>query len=242
MGRLLLAHEGAVFSLSDLWVAAATQNEQEQDADAEQDEQARQDESVFEDDESRLEFGDGGGEGEPDFFGFGTAPPSLDDLRATAALQTSTGLRGYGPPPGAAFDSTSSNRLYLRNASSGRPGPLRRPSLALSSRGPGIFSNTGLNPSSLASAALLSPSRQVDSPLFSALDAIPERAASSNSEATILGAEPGVVVEEEPQQLDNVVSLLRQLPLALIAQYALLALHNTANDQVFMCGSLSHWQ
>lgn len=92
--RLLLANEGAVFQISDLWVAAATQNDDTYSTyELEPSEVGAGPDSVFEDDESRVEFDDEAEEGEtsrdgePDFFGFGTAPPSLEDIRGVALQQ-----------------------------------------------------------------------------------------------------------------------------------------------------------
>lgn len=223
-----MANEGAVFSLSDLWVAAATQKEEEdaEDTDAEAEAEA---DSVFEDDESRIEFADD--DVEPDFFGFGTAPPSLDDIRATAAAQSVDRLRGYGSP--SLTVPTPRSRL-ASGTSYGRSNAYRRPSIINygSYRGPGIFANTGLHQASLASAPILSPkAAEIDSP-FNTMDAIPERLSGVSTDAT--ATQQDLLEEQQIEEDPNPASLIRQLPLALIAQYALLALHCTATDQVFM--------
>lgn len=223
-----------MFSLSDLWVA----NEREE-VDHDQNEDDEGETSVFEDDDSRIDDN----QEEPEFFGFGTAPPSLEDIRSSASQQR----LGKSPSLAVPFDA-----LYGRQSSRTTPSRIvsgasmiqlppfnRRPSVAFSVRGPSIFSNTGLNPSSLASAALLSPKAlEIDSP-FNTMDPIPERAIGATTERDAAGVKtPTLEMEEAAESpAESAMSLLRQLPLAFIAQYSLLALHNTANDQVFMCVS-----
>lgn len=242
--RLLLANEAAVFSLSDLWVARATQDDDRMTYREEEEEQDENVESVFEDDESRVDYGEGD-DNEPDFFGFGTAPPSLEDLRGTASRQANLGepysmqdqLATVTSPM--SLQIPDSSRRYRRSPSRVVSGSSARRSTSIV-RSPAIFANSGLNPASAAplpSPALCSPSSN-KAPLFSPavkltnyedssfnpMEPIPER---SPAQGLTVGEES--MVEEE-----KAVSLMSQLPLALISQYALLALHCTTCDQVFM--------
>lgn len=223
--RLLLANDQAIFGISDLWVAQATQAD-------DQFSQVDYDESVFEDDESRLDIDADESEHEPDFFGFGTAPPSLEDLRGQAAQQDE--LRGqYGDAPRGSpslnvpRNRSESKRSPSRDRVTSYGGRHRRDSV-VSSRGPALFANTGLNPQSLGSAAaLLSPPIK-DAPeesAFNPMTAIPEM-----RPASIIEHDVHADVENLEQKVP--VPLLRQLPLAMIGQYALLALHGTVCDQV----------
>lgn len=223
--RLLLANDQAIFGISDLWVAQATQAD-------DQVSQVDYEESVFEDDESRMDIDGEHSEDEPDFFGFGTAPPSLEDLRGHAAQQDE--LRGrYGDAPRASpslnvpRSRPESKRSPSRERVASYGGRHRRDSMA-SSRGPAIFANTGLNPQSLGSAAVLLSPGIKDAPeesAFNPMTAIPEMRPASIIEHD-LNADVENLEEKVP------VPLLRQLPLAMIAQYALLALHGTVCDQV----------
>ncbi|KAI5479840.1 major facilitator superfamily protein [Pseudohyphozyma bogoriensis] len=258
--RLLLANEPAVFSLSELWVANATRND---DAASQLD----FDESVFEreeDEESRVGM-DVDDEEYPDFEGFGTAPPSMEDLRGAAKRQDvergrlgtgATPVRPSSPtmssrpgspslrpprPAGAdALRSPSRERPGDRVFSYGRPTPFRRGSVASSMRGPAIFANTGLDPSSLGGGAVTYVPPPSPAPVkgsggggaetpnesaFNPMAAIPETRAPSIIEV------PEPAEEEDEKESE---SLIRQLPLAMIAQYALVALHGTTCDQVFV--------
>lgn len=226
--RLLLANEPAVFSISDLWVSAATRAD-------EQFSQAYS-ESVFEDDdddaESRIGIDETGEE--PDFFGYGSAPPSVvpsrEDLRGEARRQDEERSRSetVAVPR---LDSPSLSAPRERSTSGERDGRvfsygtragerLRRASVASSApRGPALFANTGLDPSSLgmASPGLPTARGRDDTPgestfNFNPLAAIPEQRAPSIIE--IEAGTTGEVSTEKPE------SLIRQLPLAMIAQYA----------------------
>lgn len=229
LSRLLLANEGAVFSLSDLWVADATRVDDQYS-------QYDGNESVFEDEEDPLE--DEGAE--PDFFGYGTAPPSLEDIRSHAARQDIIQLSSDTLSPSRLPSSTvpgTRNRartMESRRSPSGERervisfGNKYRNSMASSPRTPAIYANTGLNPQSFAGA--MSPSLpttvQSDS---SYMTAIPEARPASIIEIEAPSSPRSMLEMEKPP-----VSLLRQLPLVLIGQYALLALHGTVCDAVFM--------
>lgn len=244
--RLLMANEQAVFSISDLWVANATRE-------ADDYSQVDYEESVFEDEESRIGESRNGDvspnnhDGEPDFFGYGSAPPSMEDLRGHARRQE--GGSGHVSPalavPGShsRSRSPSQDRAMIspareRVASYAGTGRLRRGSVASSSvrGGVSIFANTGLDEETLASAHAqaqhLQAQRSADDSAFNpSMAAIPEtgRPASLVEHDVTTPDNRTAVEEENPEQ-----SLIRQLPLGMIAQYSLLALHGCTCDQVFM--------
>lgn len=239
-----------MFSLSELWVSQATRAD-------EQFSQAGYTESVFDDEddddeESRIGMDEDGDE--PDFFGYGSAPPSIapstEDLRETARQQDEERGRNQAqlgvPRPSSPSLSvpnelsparergTSRDRAMSYGAPSRGGGDrYRRGSMASSAaRGPALFANTGLDPSSLGIAAAgplqVTPTKggadDAGESAFNPMAAIPEQRAPS-----IIELEAGTVGEEKPS-----ASILRQLPLAMIAQYALVALHGTTCDQVFL--------
>lgn len=255
--RLLMANEQAVFNISDLWIAKeATRDEQ-------QFSQVDYEESVFEDEESRIGANESRAgdesyisldhEGEPDFRGYGTAPPSIEDLRSTARRQdlASGQMSPALMPPqhGHGMRSPSQERTggilsptSHRVSSYGGGGRLRRASVASSARGPSIFANTGLDEETLVAAqaqaqpATAAPPPHAHDSLvpvapFNPLAAIPESgrppSVIEHDAATTIADDRSFEEKPEPP-------MLRQLPLVMIAQYSLLALHGCTCDQVFM--------
>ncbi|KAK4056045.1 hypothetical protein OIO90_003040 [Microbotryomycetes sp. JL221] len=240
---LLLANEQAVFSISDLWIAREAAADDELS-------QVDYDESVFVDEEShyggnderlndsQITYDSRASQG---YFGYGTAPPSVEDLRGLSAQHALTS--GQSSPrsamPARAYDRTlghspSRDRSLLSPVRDRAPSygvgtslRMRRPSMASSAlRVPSIFSNTGLNESTIAMSQSAANAPLKDDPAFSSLAAIPESGqAPGTSDITATGA--GQLEKTEPFSL-------RQLPLSMIAQYSLLALHGCTCDQVFM--------
>lgn len=241
MTRLLLANDQAVFSISDLWVAQATLPNDGQFS------EANLSETNFDDDdvESRLGVDETGDE--PDFFGFGTAPPSMEDLRGQASRQDAIGGAYLASPSltiprtktmdssrrsqqGARARVTSyggGSRYHRDFSSPGLGGTGSIPS------GPALFHHTGLDPMSLASAgALMSPTRPKT-------DLMPE----SSDLLNVIPERPGSIIDrdlegmsERGEQGEVVNKSLRELlPLRMIGQYALLAFSGAVCDQLFMC-------
>ncbi|GAA6060930.1 hypothetical protein JCM10212_003838 [Sporobolomyces blumeae] len=256
--RLLLANNQAVFNLSDVFLAKAAADDLVSQRDYESSIFERDD--VDEDDEfdEAAERGEdeGGNDANSEYgdVGFGTAPPSMDDLRGEAARQESATDRvrdvaaertgspapSLNPPGRRAPAIRSPHRetmpsfgqhLALNRASASR---LRRASVASSIRPVSIFSNSGLDPDTLASAsvpattsssALGGPSRPDESG-FSPMAAIPEARAPSIIER-------GEGDDYSLYEAEKAPSPLSQLPKFLILQYSVLALHGTTNDQLF---------
>lgn len=188
--RLLLANNQAVFSLSDVFLAKAAADDQFTAIEAEG--------SVFErdeDEESRIEGTDMDANSEYGDIGFGTAPPSMEDLRGAAAQQDIQ--RAQDQVDGAAVPRPTSPSLLAvqrrrpdllspqreRVASYAPSGPrLRRFSGASSIRPMSIYSNTGLAPESLAASAaqlVAVSAQQPNESAFAPMQAIPETRAPS---------------------------------------------------------------
>ncbi|GAA5861853.1 hypothetical protein JCM1840_006855 [Sporobolomyces johnsonii] len=223
--RLLLANNQAVFNLSDVFLAKAAADDQFS--------QMEYEGSVFEhdeDEEYRIEGTDMDANSEYDV-GFGSAPPSIDDLRGEAVRQDllrtkdadSVGrLASPAPslPQSKPLRSPNRERVISYVPSVGR---LRRGSTASSVRPMSIFSNSGLNPETIAASAgqlAAASSQRPDESGFAPMAAIPE-------------ARPASIIEREEGEEAEKVAPLSQLPLALVFQYSLLALHGTVCDQVF---------
>ncbi|KAL6306396.1 hypothetical protein BKA93DRAFT_824233 [Sparassis latifolia] len=219
--RLLMANENAVTNIADLWVAAAinADNEEVFESESEVDEEGDEEAVAREDDE--LD--------ESDVFG------------TTPATHTNRFSRRDS--------STISPRLGSKHASSSRHPPLlgspRRPSSS------GRFSTTRHRSSTysvLSPTDELSPRRYstTAAPIFThvgvrtppaVLEAQqllaqvdePPASLAPIMESRLAGHEQYV----EPDVLEKEPSLYSQLPILIIIQYGLLALHSTTHDQVF---------
>ncbi|GAA5857516.1 hypothetical protein JCM8547_009312 [Rhodosporidiobolus lusitaniae] len=237
--RLLLANNQAVFSLSDVFIAKAAADDQysaiEYEGSVLADEESRLDATDF--DETNSQYGD---------VGFGTAPPSMDDLRdeayrqdlTAAATAASVGDASLMPPPPRPVSptNTSAPGQRMSPASPTRerivsfgPGSLPRPRRVSvgSTRPMSIYSNTGLAPSSLPTfdATLASASSQrPDESGFAPMAAIPETRAAS-----IIERGEG----EDALAGQGSWDLIGRLPLDIIVGYFLIGLHSTACDMCF---------
>ncbi|KAL5641261.1 hypothetical protein ACGC1H_001670 [Rhizoctonia solani] len=225
--RLLMANENNVANMTDLWVAAAITADNEE---------------VFEDWDSDLSDED-------------TRPqPSADASQPSADASPSQ----FSPGQQSSYSRrpSSSHRSYTRSPS--RPGTLApshmgtslgarlsstsaRRASSVSGR-PTIFANTGLDDHGYAYATSI-PADQISLSVATeggTLAPIMERGtASTTSEPTEQGENtmvPLVVVEERPS------SVLGQLPLVIIFQYGLLALHGTTHDQIFLSYLVSYYR
>ncbi|BGP39895.1 hypothetical protein JCM10450v2_003869 [Rhodotorula kratochvilovae] len=248
--RLLLAQNQAVFSLSDVFLAKAQADDDFQTMEYEG--------SVLErdnDEESRIEGTDlDGANSEYGDVGFGTAPPSMDDLRGEAARQAAATLDvpsarptsptlSFAPQPHprrGVLQSPTRERI----ASFGTNGPrMRRFSASSSARPMSIYDNTGLAPETIASSAgqlvaqqQQGQQQQPNESAFAPMAAIPETRpasivehATSDDASTVIdygGASAGTGGA-------GGAALVWQLPLMMIAQYLCVGLHGTACDQIF---------
>ena len=181
--------------------------------------------SIYEQAEDEEE-GEGGDDANSEYgdVGFGTAPPSMDDLRAAAYRQdqedgVGSPARSPQPPPNRNVRSPAREIMPSFGQHLNKPSfqRLRRGSGASSIRPISIFSNSGLDPETLASANTVT--RAPDESGFAPMAAIPETRSPS-------------IIEHGEEELEK-VSPISQLPKFLILQYSLLALHGTTNDQLF---------
>ncbi|KAI9629006.1 hypothetical protein KEM48_011218 [Puccinia striiformis f. sp. tritici PST-130] len=249
--RLLLANEDAVFGLHDVWLAAATTQDREDEYSQMEDEQDGWDGSIFEDDDSRLtESGMTGYEDSASISG----PSSFDDRGRSNLLQHPSSQRlPSSRRPSASVARASRPDMGLTPASALPPWleqKMRTTSMASSIR-PAIFGNTGLaTPRSMSQNLFVPPhskvstsgidanttSAQTDNNNNNNLSVIPEGRSLLNPAA--LSSDQNTIVDLDNQLSDmedeKPTGLFNQLPLAIIAQYAILALHGTTCDQIFM--------
>ncbi|CAE6531380.1 unnamed protein product [Rhizoctonia solani] len=213
--RLLMANENNVTNMTDLWVAAAITTEYD---------------DVFEDWDSDLSGSDD--ENRPqDSTDASPSQLSPGQQQASSSRRPSSSRRSYTRSPsrpGTFASGHMGTSLGARLSST----PSRRVS-SVSGR-PTIFANTGLDDHGYAYATSI-PADQLSISVATeggTLAPIMERhTASTTSEPTEQGETtmaPLVVVEERPP------NVLKQLPLVIIFQYGLLALHGTTHDQIFL--------
>lgn len=210
--RLLLANENAVTNIADLWVASAMNVDNENPFEADSD--------IEDGDANSLDLGVSltrtASDNDPSLSG----PPPF-------------GYRSSRLPPhiGGSFSPRTINSLHpsmpvssLRHSStvSHRPSvsfmaPPRRPS---TNNVPSIFAHPGVKtPTAVLDAQLLLDSH-IEQPPTDSLQTIVE-----SRHASQVDVEP--LAEKPP-------SLISQLPIVVIIQYGVMALHTTTHDQIFM--------
>ncbi|CAL1699459.1 unnamed protein product [Somion occarium] len=219
--RLLMANENAVTNIADLWVAAAINVDNENPFDSEDE---------MEDEDNVPEAWTGEELDESDVFGGPTAARAnrfsrRDSVATVRSGRPSFGGSGLRPPLGSPRRLSTSQRRVpsVRHVSSALsvgddlPSLHRRPSVTV----PPIFSHVGVRtpPAVLEAQQLLDMADEEEG--GEGLAPIQEsRPLTQTSETS------DVFLEKEP-------SLMSQLPLLVIIQYGLLALHSTTHDQVF---------
>ncbi|KAJ6470651.1 hypothetical protein C8R47DRAFT_757411 [Mycena vitilis] len=210
--RLLMANENAVTNIADLWVAAAMNVDNE---------------DPF---ESDTELGS---DGEPESIDvFGDEEPSDADLLLTPS-PARRASRAHSNTPSTHFQTPSPRRPSAGIAIRGTP--IRQPSFSqpldgtpasrrFSTAVPAIFAHPGVKPPTAvldAQQLLLRTENEAAEGLEPILES---RRVSLNDPQPDLEA----AVESPPP------SLASQLPVLVIVQYGLLALHTTSHDQVFL--------
>ena len=226
--RLLMANENAVNSVADLWVAAAINGDNEDPFESD-----LEDEEPLVPEQPEEEIDDAA---------------TIDSSRTQRGRGTSTkrlGLsiypisrrpsRGVVPPPSRGSRPSRSHFSASRHASSPQATP-RHPSISIppsstpllvrrrsSTSVPSIFSHTGVEvPRAVLDARDILTRLEEGVIMSDGLEPIIESRQPSNSSAS-----SDTEVEKTP-------SLLSQLPLQVIFQYGVFALHTTTHDQVFM--------
>ena len=222
-----MANENAVNSVADLWVAAAinADNEDPFESDFEDDAAAFPEEDDYDDtatiDSSRTQRGRG---------------TSTKRLGLSINTRSRRPSRGGAHPPSRGSRPPRSHFSSSRQASSPQATP-RLPSFSVISGGPplvrrrsstsvpSIFSHTGVEmPRAVVDAQDLLMRLEEGSGMPEGLDPILESRQPSDGSASSDTETPD---EKAP-------SLFSQLPLLVILQYGLFALHTTTHDQVFM--------
>ncbi|PFH50637.1 hypothetical protein AMATHDRAFT_60780 [Amanita thiersii Skay4041] len=238
--RLLMANENAVTNIADLWVAAAMNVDNENPFESDIEDSVDEDiESVAEDEpvntnnpaladaaQDRRGRRTSRSQWNPQ-----TGPPTQIPSRSHRPSHTGSSYRPqmhYGSP-----QLTASPRLIPGRQSSvafsvDSTQPPRRPTTPV----PSIFSHPGVKtPRAVLDAQeLLLRSEEVTPP--DALDPIFESRHSSEGDS---GSDVEAFVQKQP-------SLASQLPILVIVQYGMLALHSTTHDQVFMSYLVSNYR
>ncbi|KAI0701351.1 hypothetical protein BC835DRAFT_1411497 [Cytidiella melzeri] len=210
--RLLMANENAVTNIADLWVAAAINVDNEDPFEAEEEEYSGDD----------IEHPDGDLD-ETEMLGSGQMPRTNQFLRRQSVGSPSV-RSAFGESPFGA----STHRQHespMRPSYSGA-NHLEASSPLLSRRFstsvPPIFSHTGVRtpPAVIEAQKLLALADEAEATGQDALPSITEgvRLVETANEPALAVAEP---------------SLMSQLPLLIIFQYGVLALHSTTHDQIF---------
>jgi hypothetical protein len=222
--RLLMANENAVTNIADLWVAAAM------NVDNEDPFQSDSEDLVSESDSIERESGEPEAEGSS---AAGSTPIARDRLPSTAGSNSIL-------PPRRSANRRSSKVTFSPITGSPRPStpplvpstPVRHMSTShtqdtsrrFSSSVPAIFSHPGVRtpPAVIDAQQLLARSEEAPRVGGESLSPIMESHHTSVSEQGL------------DSQSEKMPSLSSQLPLMIIAQYGLLALHSTTHDQIFM--------
>lgn len=202
--RLLMANENAVTNIADLWVAAAMNVDNEDPFES--------DTEIESDVEPESDTGE---------LNEITSSPTRGrrfsrNVPHRLSLRPSTQQLGSPRPP------SSSRPIPIRQTSfnqplEGTPTSLRR----FSTREPSIFSHPGVKtPTAVLDAQMLISRNEPESAGADPLAPIAESRPDLHTDVEAL-------VEKPP-------SLSSQIPILVIVQYGLLALHTTTHDQVFM--------
>lgn len=234
--RLLLANENAVTNIADLWVASAINADNEEVFESDVEDESADESQVIED--NTLPATSSTITGASTL----TAPPNVAGGPSRKPSMASLGFRR--PQRSPRRQSISTVRASVSGArrvltplgqprspeEGGVPGSFgaRRASFV-----PAIFSNSGLRtPPALldspmqpfSTEAQTSPAQQDTAGLAPIME----------SRRVSLVSPPTEVAQEQLQLSEKSPSLASQLPIAIIAQYGLLALHTTTHDQVFL--------
>ncbi|KAJ8081544.1 hypothetical protein PM082_007389 [Marasmius tenuissimus] len=243
--RLLMANENAVTNIADLWVAAAMNVDNEDPFETDTDEMDSE-----EDDVESLDLGEALATGPnpealdgPQLYGPTGASPIAVTNRPRRDSRNSVARQSISSSPLARRQSLSIPKRHGSPAMPRRPtgGSSSRPAASscsqnleaggspvlsrrYSSNVPAIFSHPGVKtPAAVLDAQQLLLHSDVDGPNEDMLEPILESRRASRIDGTADG-----VADEKPP------SLLSQIPVLVIMQYGLLALHSTTHDQVFM--------
>jgi hypothetical protein len=220
--RLLMANENAVTNIADLWVAAAMNVDNEDPFESDSD--VGSDEETEDMDLGQI-LNEHDGEDNPDAMNsHGQRASSNRNITLIPHLSRSrrtSNVTGYGTPRRPSYLQQSPMRHPSTSFSQPMDGtPTSR---RFSSTVPSIFAHPGVKtPSAVLDAQQLLVQTENDpSPGGDILDPIFESRPTSHAD------DVESLAEKPP-------SLTSQLPILIIVQYGMLALHTTTHDQVFM--------
>lgn len=227
-----MANENAVTNIADLWVAAAMnvdnedpfESESESDVDAE----AIDEEGLGVEGAEDIE--------EEDVFGASAPPPALRNNRFSRR-ESHTSIHSQSKR--SSF-STARRSTVLGSprhpSSSGRPSFARHRSSQLS---PALTSDEQATLHRRSSTSVPTIFSHVGVRMPSAVLEAQQLLAQSDEQGPVDSLTPIMETQrfgqdhEQAQELENEPSLMSQLPILIIIQYGLLALHSTTHDQVF---------
>ncbi|KAG6817115.1 hypothetical protein H0H87_012636 [Tephrocybe sp. NHM501043] len=203
--RLLMANENAVTNIADLWVAAAMNVDNEDPFESDSEVEEGFEEPIEEDDE--------GGDPVDEESRAGRSTPA--PRRGSHRLSNATSIR-------------PKYSLSPHRPSQSHPSPLRHPSVSFSQ--PTYGTPTSRRYSTAAPSIFAHPGVKTPSAVLDAQQLLARSDAESQDVLDPLAAEDADIesLAEKPP------SLTSQLPILVIVQYGMLALHTTTHDQVFM--------
>ncbi|KIK56864.1 hypothetical protein GYMLUDRAFT_46768 [Collybiopsis luxurians FD-317 M1] len=227
--RLLMANENAVTNIADLWVAAAMNVDNE---------------DPFESDsENGSEVGDNDSDVEDPLGEFASEEVSTSPTTARPRRSSRTSFSGSSlrPPVGSSRQhpfgsprrpSIPTRPIAIRQPSSAGSVEYGTPTSRRFSNVPSIFSHPGVRtPSAVLDAQQL---LLRDEGSTSASD---PNEMNPNLEPILESRRASAIVQHEEEEevfTEKAPSLVSQIPILVIIQYGLLALHSTTHDQVFM--------
>ncbi|KAF9530140.1 hypothetical protein CPB83DRAFT_851026 [Crepidotus variabilis] len=216
--RLLLANEHAVTNIADLWVAAAMN--------VDNDDPFLSDSDIEED----VEDAEDGQNAYGDEAVAGTSSPLAGRVPGSHRPSVATSLHpSVTTPPRLSGQRPSVSFSPMPR----RPSSTRRPSTSV----PAIFAHPGVKtPSAVLDAQQL---------LFSSTDSPHVENAASDLLGTIRegSSAPSADEARDVEALDEKPpSLMSQLPIVVIVQYGVMALHTTTHDQIFMSYLVSDYE
>ncbi|KAJ7598924.1 hypothetical protein C8J56DRAFT_1157982 [Mycena floridula] len=225
--RLLMANENAVTNIADLWVAAAmnVDNEDPFESDTETDSDAEPESALDDTDEGRPDDARGRLDSRNDIL-----PPLNPSPRPRPhRLNSRHSHSQLGSPrrPSVAARPIPGRQNSFTQPLDGTPNSRR-----YSTREPSIFSHPGVKtPTAVLDAQMLLSRSEPEGPWTDSLTPIIEHRVA-----------PPPVEADQESLLEKPPSLSSQIPVLIIIQYGLLALHTTTHDQIFMSYLVSPYE
>ncbi|PPQ77975.1 hypothetical protein CVT25_015442 [Psilocybe cyanescens] len=223
--RLLLANENAVTNIADLWVAAAmnVDNEDPFEADSDIEEEGDEENDELAEPMPRAETLDS------DAGTTTTTPKTTPPIARLSRPHRPSTTSSLHPPSSLRHSSPMPHRPSV-SFSPMAPSSSRRPS---TTNVPSIFAHPGVKkPPAVLDAQQLLLTSDIDTTPIDPLTPIAETRLSSQTHSQ---ADVESLAEMAP-------SLTSQLPIIVIIQYGVMALHTTTHDQIFMSYLVSDYE